>query len=211
MSFQQQADPVEYHLRWVESLPELASGRVLLRIARDDEFGKIADYVRRNREHLRPWEPTRRAEYFTDDYWRGAPARERQAAIQGKAYRFRIFLIGDETSIVGTVSLRDVVLGARRTATLGYSIDHAFCGRGLATEAAGIVLRFADDELKLKSVEATYVPWNAASARVLEKLGFKVRGVSRGSLRVNGSWHDQVIALRRASGFSVRSEQTTNS
>lgn len=49
------------------------------------------------------------------------------------------------------------------------------------TEALGTVLRFGFDYLGLHSVEATIDPPNAASRRVLEKLGF----VQEGSFREN--------------------------
>lgn len=57
-------------------------------------------------------------------------------------------------------------------AELGYILAPALWGRGLVTEAATVVLDHAFGPLGLHSVAAQLDPDNAASRRVLEKLGF---------------------------------------
>lgn len=54
---------------------------------------------------------------------------------------------------------------------LGYGIDPAQWGRGLATEVAGAVMKYAWN-VGLTEIEASLDTINAASARVLTKLGF---------------------------------------
>lgn len=56
---------------------------------------------------------------------------------------------------------------------LGYRLDQAYWGRGLATEASLASLQFGFHELKLESVIAMVMPANRASSRVAEKLGFE--------------------------------------
>ncbi len=55
---------------------------------------------------------------------------------------------------------------------LGYWLGRYYWGRGFATEAGRLVLGFAFDALKLGAVEAGHFADNAASGRVLQKLGF---------------------------------------
>ena len=54
---------------------------------------------------------------------------------------------------------------------IGWRLDPAFWNRGLATEGARAVLRYAFDVLQLKEVVSFTVPDNLASRRVMEKLG----------------------------------------
>lgn len=55
---------------------------------------------------------------------------------------------------------------------LGYAFLARHCGRGYATEAAAAVLRYGRESLGLSRIVAITAPGNAASQRVLEKLGF---------------------------------------
>ena len=56
---------------------------------------------------------------------------------------------------------------------LGYYLGQSSWGQGYATEAAGAALRFGLEERGLERVVAVVRPENAASRRVLEKLGFR--------------------------------------
>lgn len=73
-----------------------------------------------------------------------------------------------------------------RSASLGYVLGEAAWGNGYATEAAGALLRWAFDTLDLNRVQAEVDTRNAASARVLEKLGFVREGTLREDCVVNG-------------------------
>jgi RimJ/RimL family protein N-acetyltransferase len=56
---------------------------------------------------------------------------------------------------------------------LGYHLRRDCWGRGLATEAAQAVVRFAFDTLGVRALFAGHHPANDGSRRVLEKLGFQ--------------------------------------
>jgi RimJ/RimL family protein N-acetyltransferase len=66
-----------------------------------------------------------------------------------------------------------------RSASLGYCLDEAMWGRGYATEAAHALLTWAFGTLDLNRVQAEADTRNAASARVLEKIGFVREGTLR--------------------------------
>ena len=59
---------------------------------------------------------------------------------------------------------------------LGFHLRQAYWGRGIAEEAARAVIRYAFESLGLKALFAGHHPENAASRRILEKLGFKYTG-----------------------------------
>lgn len=59
---------------------------------------------------------------------------------------------------------------------LGYDLHPDAWGRGLATEAAGAVMRQAFGPLRMDRVVAVVKPDHLASQRVLEKVGLKAAG-----------------------------------
>lgn len=80
-----------------------------------------------------------------------------------------------------------------RSAALGYCFDDAAWGHGYATEAARALLGWAFDTLDLNRVQAETDTRNAASARVLEKLGFVREGTLREDCVVNGEVSDSWV------------------
>jgi RimJ/RimL family protein N-acetyltransferase len=66
-----------------------------------------------------------------------------------------------------------------RTGDLGYGLARDAWGKGLATEAARAVVDYGFSALGLAKVWARTDPRNAASVRVLEKLGMRREGLLR--------------------------------
>jgi ribosomal-protein-alanine N-acetyltransferase len=96
------------------------------------------------------------------------------------------------------ISLTGIVRGALQTAFLGYSVDEARAGRGLATEAIAEVVAYAFGELALHRVEAATAVENLPSQRVLEKNRFTRVGVLRENVLLGGRWVDHVLWERLA-------------
>jgi RimJ/RimL family protein N-acetyltransferase len=69
-----------------------------------------------------------------------------------------------------------VRLGGMEEPELWYELTQEVWGRGLATEAAWACLRYAFEELGMERVIAGADTPNAASLRVIEKLGMKYLG-----------------------------------
>ncbi|MFE2647198.1 GNAT family N-acetyltransferase [Streptomyces nigra] len=80
-----------------------------------------------------------------------------------------------------------------RSASLGYVLGDAMWGHGYATEAAHALLRWAFETLDLNRVQAEADTRNAASARVLEKVGFVREGTLREDCVVNGEVSDSWV------------------
>jgi RimJ/RimL family protein N-acetyltransferase len=77
-----------------------------------------------------------------------------------------------------------------RLAMIGYTLAPEHQGKGYATEAAGALVDRLFDRSGVHRVAATLDPANVASARVLERLGFRYEGRSVSSAFVRGSWFD---------------------
>jgi ribosomal-protein-alanine N-acetyltransferase len=58
---------------------------------------------------------------------------------------------------------------------LYYGLSGEYWGKGLATEAAGAVMKFAFEEIGLDRLVALVAPENKASVRVIEKTGMEYR------------------------------------
>jgi RimJ/RimL family protein N-acetyltransferase len=65
-----------------------------------------------------------------------------------------------------------------RSAELGYYVARDHWGRGIATEAALAIVRFGFESLGYLKLTSGYYTDNAASGRVLAKLGFTIVGTS---------------------------------
>lgn len=105
----------------------------------------------------------------TLDYLRDAEAEA--AKDQPSYYEMAVFL-GDMH--IGAVSL--YLGGEPESAELGWTFNKRYHGHGYATEAAGALLKFAADELGIRRFCAHCDSENAASRRVMEKLGMKLAG-----------------------------------
>ena len=76
---------------------------------------------------------------------------------------------------------------------MGFWIGVQSWGKGYATEAAGRVIRYAFEELRLNRVYAHHMLRNPASGRVLEKVGMKREGLLRQRVRKWGVFEDVVL------------------
>jgi ribosomal-protein-alanine N-acetyltransferase len=73
---------------------------------------------------------------------------------------------------------------------VGYESHPDFWGRGVMTEALRAVVRCGHERFGLNRIEAWTVPGNAASDRVLEKIGFQYEGTLRQRGWFKGAFHD---------------------
>jgi len=125
-------------------------------------------------EHLLPWMPwvvgltEERISGFNDD-----------AVIAWAEGRSYAFAMADGGRPIGVASL-DVNHGG--VGEVGYWIEAAHAGRGLATEAARALLDLGFGVLSLYRVELRAGVDNSRSVRVAEKLGFTREGILRHGL-----------------------------
>jgi RimJ/RimL family protein N-acetyltransferase len=88
--------------------------------------------------------------------------------------RVQPFVLGIELDgvLVGHVGLS----AARGSVEVGYAVEDAQQGRGIASEAVRAIVEWALDELALPEVLGIVAEGNVASCRVLEKAGFVTVG-----------------------------------
>jgi len=111
------------------------------------------------------------------------------------AYTFFIFR-QDTDSLIGGVTLNNIVRGAGQMGTLGYWLDEAETRQGFMTEAVLLACQFAFMALRLHRVQAGTLPENVGSQKVLQNCGFVPEGLARKYIRIDGAWRDhQMFSL----------------
>jgi ribosomal-protein-alanine N-acetyltransferase len=165
----------------------------VIRPVRPEDAEELAALYLANREFLAPFEPARPPEFFTAG---GQRARlERQLSAETHP-----FAILDGDAIAGTINLFRISRDRPANGVIGYWIDGASNGRGLATVAVGEILTYAFDTLDLHRVEAATLVDNVPSQRVLEKNHFERIGVARNYICINGVWRDFILFQRVEDG-----------
>jgi ribosomal-protein-alanine N-acetyltransferase len=171
---------------------ELVGSRVRLRTLNEDDYNEWYEVRARCRGWLVPWEPRPDGSPTTPEdkasFVARCAARERERQM-GTGYGFGIFVEG---RLTGEITLSSIQRGPFQNAFVGYWVDQAAAGRGLAPEATVVVLRFAFEELALHRIEVAIVPRNSASRRVVEKLELRQEGVALRYLEIDGRWEDHV-------------------
>jgi [ribosomal protein S5]-alanine N-acetyltransferase len=167
--------------------------RIVLRTMTDQDYDAWYEVRTRCHEWLLKWEP------------RSIRERERQI---GTGFGFGIFVDG---RFVGEITLSSIQRGPLQSAYIGYWIDEAVAGQGLMPEAVVTMLQYAFESLRLHRVEINIIPRNAASRRVVEKLGLRFEGISERYLEIDGAWEDHARYAITAEEWSDRApELVTN-
>ncbi|MDQ2728516.1 MAG: GNAT family N-acetyltransferase [Actinomycetota bacterium] len=185
---------------------ELRGQRVLLRPLVGSDFEAWQEVRIRARDWLVKWEPrplpgqpdpTEDRRIFAARC--GARERERQL---GTGYGFGIFIEGRR--FAGEINLSSVQRGPFQNAYIGYWIDEAAAGHGYTPEAVVAVCRFAFEDLALHRLQASIIPRNIASHRVVAKVGLRNEGTALRYLEIDGVWEDHVRYAITAEDWAER-------
>lgn len=82
------------------------------------------------------------------------------------------------------------------SAEIGYVLHPDHWHRGIATEAASALIRFAFETIGVHRVEAKFMLQNAASRRVMEKCGMTFEGIQRGAMLIKNQYEDIGICAK---------------
>lgn len=168
---------------------------VFLRFYQEIDAAALLDLHLRNSEFFQKYSPTFSDDYYTIQTKRSFISHSITQRVEDQCYNFGIFL-KEDGSLVGDVSLYRIFRGPLQRSMIGYSLDQAHNGKGFATEAVGLAVEFAFNDLRLHRVEAGVMPSNPGSIRLLEKNGFQKEGIERKGVKINGQWEDhQILAI----------------
>lgn len=170
-----------------KKLPSIEASRVRLRYLEESDIDSLF-------------------EIFSDEetvrYWSSPPFANRAEAAKLLADIQRMFAektlfqwgiaLKSDDGIIGTATLFHLDPKNRR-AEIGYALNRRVWGKGYVNEALNSLLRFAFTEMNLHRIEADVDPRNAASIRVLERLGFQREGFLRERWLVGGKTQDALF------------------
>ncbi len=175
----------------------LSDGRVGLRpIARRDAAAWF-EVRARNAGWLRPWEAT--APGGAAETPRTYRAMVRDLLAQARQGRCLPFVVTWDERLVGQLTVSGITYGSARWGQVGYWVDGAMAGRGIIPTGVALAADHCFGPVGLHRLEVNIRPENAASLRVVDKLGFRPEGVRPRYLHIDGAWRDHL-------GFSMVAE-----
>jgi ribosomal-protein-alanine N-acetyltransferase len=100
------------------------------------------------------------------------------------------WILTEAGELAGVVNINEIVRGSFRSGYLGYYAFVPHNGHGYMTEGIGAVVSRAFRVLRLHRLEANIQLDNEASRRLIQRLGFRLEGVSPRYLKIAGKWRD---------------------
>ena len=166
----------------------LQEGPIVLRPLRLRDASAWREVRTRNARWLRPWEATVPLSDRDVPHTYGAMVRRlRSEAREGRALPFALTYEG---AFVGQVTVGGISRGSLMGGYIGYWIDERMAGRGIMPTAVAMATDHCFDAVGLHRIEINIRPENAASLRVVEKLGFRYEGIRQRYLHIDGDWRD---------------------
>ena len=174
----------------------------MLRRVQEDDADAIAAAVGASLDYLRPWMPWATLEAAEPRTQRIRVAEADELWETGTDFIYSV-LLRPELTVIGEIGLH------RRTGDerigdggmeIGYWIDIRYSGRGLGTEAAGILTDLA---LALPGVIRTEIHCdvaNQASAAIPRKLGYELDRVEQHPPEASGEQGHRMVWVLRAAG-----------
>ncbi|MES2583948.1 MAG: GNAT family N-acetyltransferase [Pseudomonadota bacterium] len=173
--------------------PVLHTPRCTLVLLQPDNAHLLLAYRQRNLDHLSPWEPTPNPDDGTlEEACQRAAAKSEKAFAEGVAVYF-IATDPQTGAMLAACNFTNTVRGIFQACHLGYSVDHAWQGKGLVYEVVQAGITYMFETQGLHRIMANHMPANVRSEQLLRRLGFEREGYARAYLKIGGQWQDHVL------------------
>lgn len=93
--------------------------------------------------------------------------------------------------VVGEIGIHDIIQNHK--ATMSYWIAQKMRGKGIVTKATKIFTNYVFKKYQLKRISGNARTFNKASARVLEKAGFRMEGILKKNKFGGGKYLDDMV------------------
>lgn len=94
---------------------------------------------------------------------------------------------------IGLVFLNDIDYHNRRAHAPSFIGEKQYWGKGYASDARILILKYAFVERGLERIDAYVIDDNIGSCKMAEKTGYKKEGILRKSHFVDGVFHDEIV------------------
>ena len=176
----------------IQKLPRLYSERLQVRLLEPHEKDLMVRFRDENRDYLKPWEPLRRPDFFTEGFWEIQLRLTLRNFREGASAGF-VLLSPFEDEVLGVCNYTNIVRGTFQSCQLGYALAEKHQHKGLMFEALSMTNQYMFDDLGLHRIMAGYLPHNGRSGKLLDRLGFEKEGLARKYLKINGRWEDHLL------------------
>lgn len=171
-------------------------GEILLRTAEPDDAGLISDYFIANRTFLKPWEPLRESEFFTEFGWQQRLIKLHE--LHKMALGYYLLIIDVKThAMLGTISFSNISRFPFYACNVGYSLAEQAQGRYIMSRALKMACDYMFRVQNMHRIMAAYMPRNKRSEAVLLGLGFEPEGHAKDYLLIDGKWEDHNLTSLR--------------
>lgn len=147
------------------TLPVLRTPRLTVRGLERSDTGAV----------VRVFTDPEQSRFFTTDF--SDPVRCREMIERRLAYEgpkdLGHWVIDQDGTVIGLAHLRPSAASPAGTAEIGYFLDPAYAGRGLATEAVAALMEHGFGTVGLPAIWALIHPSNVASLKLAQRLGFR--------------------------------------
>ena len=169
-------------LKVFENMPILRTQRLIIRPMKTSDSYDMYEYAcREDVTEFLLWSPHPSVGY----------TREYLAYIEARYARGEFFdwavTLEDSGKMIGTVGFTKIY-PSNNSAEIGYVLNPEYHNQGIGYEAAKRIVDFGFEELSLHRIEARFMKENAASRKLMEKLGMSFEGYSRESMLVKGQY-----------------------
>ncbi|MEO7122283.1 MAG: GNAT family protein [Lacisediminihabitans sp.] len=167
-------------------MPTLHDGPVTIRPIRLRDARALERELLDNRGWLRKWEATNPHGPMSFDVRAGIRSLQNNA----RAGFGLPFAVEYDGKFAGQLNVSGMSYGSLASATIGYWVSERFAGKSVTPTAVALATDYCFFQLGLHRMEICIRPENAASLRVVEKLGFRYEGLRRRYIHINGQWCD---------------------
>jgi ribosomal-protein-alanine N-acetyltransferase len=190
---------------------EILTARLLLTAGDATLAPAVRAFQRRNRRHFERWDPPTSETFYSLEAQAQRVQSGLEAFLSDTAYRYWLIDMAHsggarlplaDAEVIGSVHFSQITRGAFHNAMLGYALDEAHVGRGLMTEAlTAAIAEMFSPRVNLHRIQAAYRPENLRSEAVLERLGFRLEGVAKDYLYIDGAWRNHRLMALTNPGF----------
>ena len=170
---------------------EITTSRLRLRPARPEDLNAI-HAVLSHREAMRWWSTPPHDDIEQSRAWL-------DGMIANTAAGAADFVVEHEGRVIGKA-------GCWKAPDVGYILHPEVWGRGFASEALSAVIDHVFVATDLGTLNADVDPNNAASIRLLERLGFVRTGEAKATWHIGGQWMDSLYYGLERSRWQTRQE-----
>lgn len=189
-----------------QTLPEilLKGARTVLRPPSLEDAEEWLTLRNKNRAFLKPFEPQWPVGTLDTEFYERRMQRIEYNWQLGKGQQFLIFK-EENAALIGGMNINNICRGAAQFASIGFWLSENAQGQGYMTEVIHLTLKYAFDRLELHRLNASCLPDNARSKKLLLRCGFTEEGFAKNYLQINGKWQDHILF-----GLSIESWNQKN-